>query len=109
MKAIGDMDHMARLRIIGDCFVAGHDSCELRRHMDSVAPETPIRDIVDRCRVWESHADSDNRRFGRPGPQRALPIYAVDDVGGGETAGSWRLLPPRRRLRIIWRLCSRLG
>ena len=51
--------------------------------MDSVAPETPIRDIVDRCRLWESHADSDSRRFGRPGPERALPIYTVDDEGGG--------------------------
>ena len=27
--------------------------------------------------------DSDSRRFGRPGPERALPIYTVDDVGGG--------------------------
>ena len=26
-------------------------SCELRRHLDSVPPETPIRDVVDRCRV----------------------------------------------------------
>ena len=77
------MGHTARLHIIRDRFVAGHDSCELRRHLDSVAPETPIREIVDHCRVWESHADSDNRRFGRPGPERALPIYTVDDVGGG--------------------------
>ena len=51
--------------------------------MDSVAPETPIRVIVDRCRVWESHADSDNRKGRRPGPERALPIYMVDDAGGG--------------------------
>ena len=41
-------------------------------------------DIVDRCRVWESPADSDNRRFSKPGPERALPIYTVDDVGGGK-------------------------
>ena len=83
MKAFGDMGHTARLHIIQDHFIAGHDSCELRRHLDSVTPETPIRDIVDRCRVWESHADSDNRRFGRRGPERALPIYNMDDVGGG--------------------------
>ena len=51
--------------------------------LDSVAPETPIRDIVDRCRMWESHADSDSPRFGRSGPQRTLPIYTVDDAGGG--------------------------
>ena len=60
--AFGDMGHPARLRIIRDRFIGGHGSCELRRHLDSVAPETPIRDIVDHCRVWESHADSDKGR-----------------------------------------------
>ena len=83
VKAFGDMGHMARLCIIWDRFIAGHGSCELGWHLDSVAPEIPIRDIVDCCRVWESHADLDNRRGGRPGPERALPIYTVDDVGGG--------------------------
>ena len=83
----------ARLHIIRDHFIAGHDSCELRRDFDSVAPETPIRDIVDRCRVWESHADLDIRGFGRPVPERALPIYAVNDAGGGRDDWSWRLLP----------------
>ena len=38
VKAFGDMGHTARLRIILDHFFAGHDSCELRRHLDSVAP-----------------------------------------------------------------------
>ena len=51
---------------------------QLCRHLYSVSPETPIRDIVDRCRVWESHADSDTRRFSKPGPDRTLPIYTVD-------------------------------
>ena len=50
--------------------------------MDSVAPETPIRDIVDHCWVWESHADSDNRRMGRSVPERALPINTVSDANG---------------------------
>ena len=45
------------LRLIRDRFIAGHSSCELRRHLDSVPPETPIWDVVDHCRVWESHAD----------------------------------------------------
>ena len=35
--------------------------CSLRRHLDSVGPDTPIRDIVDRCRVWESHAKDTDR------------------------------------------------
>ena len=37
VKAVGNMDQRARLRIIRDRFIAGHDSCELRRHLDSVS------------------------------------------------------------------------
>ena len=70
VKAFGDLGKTARLCIIRDQFIAGHDSCELRRHLDSVSPESPIRHIVDYCRVWESHADSDTRRFSKPGPDR---------------------------------------
>ena len=50
VKAFGDMGQAARLRLIRDRFIAGHGSCELRRYLDYL-------DIVDRCRVWESHAD----------------------------------------------------
>ena len=41
MKAFGDMGQTARLRLIRDRFIAGHSSCELRRYLDSVPPETP--------------------------------------------------------------------
>ena len=81
IKAFGDMGQTARLRIIRDRFVAGHDSCELHQHLDSVPLETPIQDIIDRCRVWESHADSDVRRYSKLGPNRALPIYTMNDSG----------------------------
>ena len=57
-----NMGQTARLRLIRDHFIAGHSSYELRRYLDSVPPETPIRDVVDRCRVWESHADPEIRR-----------------------------------------------
>ena len=57
VKAFGDMGQTARLRLIRDIFIAGHSNCDLRRHLDSAPPETPIRDVGDRCRVWESHAD----------------------------------------------------
>ena len=77
IKAFGDMGQTARLRLIRDRFIAGHDSWELRRHLDSVPSETPMRDIVDRCRVWESHADSDVRRASKPGPDPAFPTYVV--------------------------------
>ena len=57
VNAFGDMGQTARLRLIRDWFIAGNSNCEVRRNLDSVPPETPIRDVVDRCRVWESHAD----------------------------------------------------
>ena len=63
VKAFGDMGQTAQLRLIRDRFIAGHGNCDLRRHLDSVAPETPIRDIVDRCRVWESHTDPASSRL----------------------------------------------
>ena len=47
-----------RLRWCVTGLSAGHLDCALRRHLDSVPPDTPIRDIVDWCRVWESHLDT---------------------------------------------------
>ena len=56
VKAFGEIGQTSRLRLIRDRFIAGHESCELRRHLDCLPPDTPLRDIVDRCRVWESHS-----------------------------------------------------
>ena len=67
----------ARLRLIRNRFIARHSSCELRRHLDSVPPpppETPIRDVVDRCRVWESHA------VCKPSTDLTYPTYVVGDA-----------------------------
>ena len=58
VKAFGDMGQRAQLRLIRDIFIAGHSNCDLRRHLDSDLPETPIRDVVDRCHVWESPSGS---------------------------------------------------
>ena len=49
--------------------------------MESIPPETPIRDVVDRCCVWESHADPAVRRVGKPSPDPVYPAYAVGDAG----------------------------
>ena len=93
VKAFGDMGQTARLRLIRDRFIAGHSSCELLRHLDSVPPpppETPIRDVVDRCRVWESHADPAVRLVSKPSPDPIYPAYVVGNadkiseiIGGG--------------------------
>ena len=74
------MRQTARLRLIRDRFIAGHDNCDLRRHLDSVPPESQIRDMVDRCRVWESHADPMVRRMTKPTPDMMYPTYAVGDA-----------------------------
>ena len=80
VKAFGDMGQTARLRLIWDRFIAGHSNCDLRRHLDSVSPETPIRDVVDRCRIWESHADPADRRISKPMLDPIYPTYAVADT-----------------------------
>ena len=68
VKAFGDMGQTARLRLVRDRFIAGHNNYKLRRHLDSVPLETPLRDVVDLCRVWESHADPAVRRVSKPSP-----------------------------------------
>ena len=73
------MGQTARLRLIHDRFIAGHGSCELRRYLDSVPPETPVRDVMDRCCVWESHADPEVRRISKPSPDPIYPAYVVGD------------------------------
>ena len=66
------------LRLIRDRFIAGHTSCDLRRYLDCVPPDTPLRDIVDRCRVWESHGTTDIRRVSKPVPDTVYPTYTVE-------------------------------
>ena len=34
---------------------------------------------MDRCRVWESHADPEIRRVSKPGPEPNYPAYVVGD------------------------------
>ena len=48
--------------------------------MDSVPQETPIRDVADRCHVWESHADPAVRRVDKPSPDPVYLAYAVGDA-----------------------------
>ena len=61
VRGFGDVDPQARTRMVRYRFISEQRSCGLRRHLDSAPPDMPIRDIVDRCRVWESHADQNRR------------------------------------------------
>ena len=57
MRAFGDLSSSVCLQLVHDRFIVGQMGCSIRRHLDGVEPDTPIRDIVDRCRMWESHAE----------------------------------------------------
>ena len=93
LKASGDMGHLACLRLVRDLFITGQDSCALRRHLDSVSPETPIWDIVDRWRVWESHTEFEDRRGWHPSPDGSRPVYTINDGGTpGMTYGRWPMI-----------------
>ena len=76
------MGQTTRLRLICVWFIAGHSSCELRRHLNNSPPppETPTRDVVDCCRVWESHADPAVRQVSKPSPDPIYPAYVVGDA-----------------------------
>ena len=55
-------------RMVRDRFIVDQRSCGLWRHLDSVRPDTPIREIVNRSHVWESH--SEQKRGSSPGTDR---------------------------------------
>ena len=78
VKAFGNMGQIARLRLIRDRFIAGHENCDLRCYLDCVPPDMPLRDIVDRCRVWESHGTTEIRRVSKPIPEPVYPTYVVE-------------------------------
>ena len=57
VRGFGDMGKRARNWMIRYRFIAAQQSCGLRRHLDCVPPDTPMRDIVDHFRVWGSHSE----------------------------------------------------
>ena len=79
-RAFADVNASVWLQLVRDRFIAGQAECSLRRHLDSVGPDTPIRDIVDRCRVWESHAEDTDRWGVRHESERPRAVYQVASV-----------------------------
>ena len=49
----------------------------LRRHLDGVSVEASIGDIVDSCRIWESHTEA-----GYGGPDLKFP-HTISQVAEG--------------------------
>ena len=77
IQGFGDMKEQARDTMIRDKFIAGQGQCALRRQLDGFAQRTPIGEIVDSCRVWESHSDS-NR----------IPTVNYDSEVGSQSSDS---------------------
>ena len=50
-----NMGECARDLMVRNKFIAAQQSSELRRHLDGASVDASIGDIVDSCRVWESH------------------------------------------------------
>ena len=100
MRAFGNLSPLTRLQLVRDQFIAGQVGCTLRRHLDSVEPETPIQDIVDRCRMWESHAEFVGHRGDSPTPRQPLPVYMIDDAGtgNGQTGATADITPEDQEL-----------
>ena len=76
-RAFTDVNASVRLQLVRDRFIAGQAECFLRRHLDSVGPDTPMRDIVDSCCVWESHAEVTDSWGGGQKPEFPQAIYQV--------------------------------
>ena len=56
VRGFGEVGQKARTRMVWDRFILRQRDCDLRHHLDRVPPDTPIRETVDQCRVWESHS-----------------------------------------------------
>ena len=79
-RAFADVNASACLQLVQDIFIAGQAQCSLRRHLDSVGSDTPIRVIVDRCRVWESHAEDTDSWGVCHKSERPRAVYQVVNV-----------------------------
>ena len=105
-KAFGGMGQTARLRLIRDRFIAGHSNCDLRRHLDSVPPETPIRDVVIDAVFGRATL---TRQFVRlVSLVRIRCIWHMPLAMPAITLRRqrWRRSPDKDRARISWRICS---
>ena len=56
-RAFIDIDISIQLQMVQDRFIDGQVECALCRHLDSLGPDTPMANVVDCCRVSESHHD----------------------------------------------------
>ena len=80
-RAFIDIDISIQLQMVRDRFIDGQVECALRRHLDSLGPDIPMANIVNCCRVWESHRDveTEPRTSADRRPARAICQVTVDE------------------------------
>ena len=76
-KKFVDVDTSVRLQLVRDRFIIGQGNRALRWHLDSVGPDTPIAEIVDRCCVWESHEEIKSGRVVNHEPNCPHAVFQV--------------------------------
>ena len=76
-RAFTAIDSSIQLQMVRDRFIDGLAECALRRHLDSFGPDTPMRNIVDSCRVWESHSEAAVRLNGGSDRNSSRAVYQV--------------------------------
>ena len=95
-----DVDLKIQLQMVRDHFIDGQADRSLRRHLDSLEPNTPMIEMVDSCRIWERHCEPEIRpRMGtnkgpvhmtgqvsedRPIPAIPSEIESVEEMIGPE-------------------------
>ena len=97
-----DIDTSIQLQMVRDRFIDGQAESALRRHLDSLGQNTPMADIVDCCRVWESHCEVEStpRMSADRCPARAICQITEDEPAPAASpkTGNWediirKLLP----------------
>ena len=58
IQGFGDLRGQIRDGLMRDKFIDGQEQMVLRWQLDGFSQDTLIGEIVDNCRVWESHSDS---------------------------------------------------
>ena len=79
--------------MIRNKFIVAQRSYKLRRHLDGASEEASIGNIVDSCRIWESHTETGFVGSVRrdPDDSQLMPELTVLDKSLPETSESTRL------------------
>ena len=79
-RAFMEVDLNTQLQMVRDRFIDGQADRSLRRHLASLKPNTLMIEMVDSCRIWEIHCESEIRpRLGtNKGPVHMAGQVAED-------------------------------